>query len=124
MGVTATPDFRIDLVGAWATFDGRKLDLVVRVTSRRKSGKNSHVESTAEYHVGKEPPAEDGEVLDVWVFHKTIPDDQLYKVVQHKGGRLTCDCPHATYAKEDPPTPCAHASTVMTIAQAFRVRRE
>ncbi len=114
------PDHRIELVGAWLTFDSRKLDVIVRVTSRKVTGPYARVSSTAEYRVGKAPPGTDPDTLAVWTFDKTLPDERHYNVALHQGGKLSCDCPGHIYRKPDSPVLCAHISTVMTLADAFK----
>ncbi len=117
----AASDNRIQLVGAWRTLDQRKLDVAIRVTSRRVTGPYSRIETTAEYHIGRSPVDTDTEALAIWAFHKTLPDEKDYRVILHKDGKLTCDCPHNTYAKaEDMPALCVHQSCVLTLADAFK----
>lgn len=115
-----TSDGLIDLVGAWKTYESRKLDLVARVESVKITSVNTRVISTAHYAIGKEPVEEGSDALAVWIFRKQSIEDKTYKVVLHKDGAISCDCPAYNYRKVENPVLCPHQSTVLTIADAFK----
>ena len=120
MATAVVADNRVDLVGAWRTFDHRKLDIVTRIVSSRITGKSRRIESTAEYHIGRAEVAADTEAIAIWTFHKTLPEDRTYQVILHRDGQVSCECPHHEYRKEGDLTLCVHQATVLTIADAFK----
>lgn len=107
-----------ELVGTWESIEARTMDIAVRVSTFR--GK-SRKKSIAEYHISRVPlPPNSIDAVAAWRFDKTLPDIERYTVILQPGGKLACDCKHATLSNLRDTTLCVHQSIVATLADTFK----